>query len=198
MKLNCLAAAAALGLAAAGAGAATIDFNELASPGTTMVDPLTSGGYLFTNNCGSTGSCLGVWGTSESAQADPGHAAVFVNHGGTHTTMAQVGGGNFDFYSIDLADVYDTGVSSTMNFSFNFAAGGSISHAVTLDNLKGLQTFVFDQHGLSSVSWVTTAGDSGWGQFDNINTAAVPEPESYALMLAGLLAIGTLVRRRQA
>lgn len=37
----------------------------------------------------------------------------------------------------------------------------------------------------SLVVWgVTTTGESAW--IDNIQVAAVPEPESYALMLAGL------------
>ena len=35
-------------------------------------------------------------------------------------------------------------------------------------------------------------------QFDNINVAAVPEPESYAMFLAGLGLLGFAARRRAA
>lgn len=40
-----------------------------------------------------------------------------------------------------------------------------------------------------------TLGDS-WG-LDNLEVSAVPEPETYVLMLAGLAAVGTIARRRQ-
>ena len=36
---------------------------------------------------------------------------------------------------------------------------------------------------------------SGWVQIDG-QVAAVPEPETYALMLAGLMAVGFTLRRR--
>jgi PEP-CTERM motif len=89
---------------------------------------------------------------------------------------------------------------------------------VTLDSLAGLQTFAFNQAGVSSVSWQNIAGDQGWGQFDNVNvglitsfapqtddydvslapiTAPVPEPETYALMLAGLGMVAWVARRRR-
>lgn len=49
----------------------------------------------------------------------------------------------------------------------------------------------------SSLSW-TNPTYEGWYGFDVGMTAAVPEPETVALMLAGLGVIGTLARRRRA
>lgn len=67
--------------------------------------------------------------------------------------------------------------------------------------------YVFNWTGLTSVNFSTfggtPAGYSGSGThfaMDNltINVAAVPEPETYALLLAGLGVIGAAARRRKA
>jgi len=41
------------------------------------------------------------------------------------------------------------------------------------------------------------ASDSFGGSLDNVSVTAVPEPETYALMLAGLGVLGAVVRRRR-
>jgi hypothetical protein len=198
--LKTLVVAAAL--AASGAQAQVIDFNELAHSGSYVTSQtITSGGFLFDGSFGYTEQ-LGVWGSNSSFQADPGNATVFINHGGNVVSMSQVGDAAFDFTSIDMADVFNTGNSSTFQFYFNYADGSAAFGAqVTLDNVAGLETFTFNQTGLSSVSWQNIGGDNGWGQFDNVNVtspmAPVPEPETYALMLVGLGAVAAVTRRRR-
>lgn len=191
----------AAALATSGAQAQVIDFDELAHGGSyTVHQTIVADGFNFDGSFGYSNQ-LGVWGRDSSNQADPGAASVFINHGNNIITMTQVGGGAFDFASIDFADVYNQGNSSTFQLTFNYAAGGSTSSQITLDNLAGLQTFTFNQAGLASVSWQNIAGDGGWGQFDNVNvgsiTAPVPEPETYALMLAGLGMVAWVARRRR-
>jgi hypothetical protein len=191
----------AAALATSGAQAQVVDFDELAHDSYYAgYQTIVSDGFQFDGSFGYTDQ-LGVWGRTQTNQADQGNASVFINHGGNVITMAQVGGSAFDFASIDFADVYNQGNSSTFQFTFNYAAGGSTSSQITLDNLAGLQTFTFNQAGLSSVSWQNIAGDSGWGQFDNVNVgsiaAPVPEPETYALMLAGLGMVAWVARRRR-
>lgn len=64
--------------------------------------------------------------------------------------------------------------------------------------LAGLNTFMFaysapgQSNGLAGQS----LSDEGWG-VSAATVSAVPEPESYPLMLAGLMLIGTIVRRRK-
>jgi hypothetical protein len=51
----------------------------------------------------------------------------------------------------------------------------------------------------TSVLKFGSRNDPGYNSFDNITlTAAVPEPETYAMLLAGLALIGATVKRRKA
>jgi hypothetical protein len=196
--INKLVATTALSVLGMSANAAVIDFNELAIEGSGVglgLNPITSAGYTFTCAPRSDVNCLGVFGRLSPFQGDPGFAAVYVGYEGYTTVMTQTNGSPFDFYSIDLTDVYNAGSPTTVQFTFNYAAGGTSSSAVTTDSAVGLETFVFAQTGLDSVAWVTTAGSNLYGQFDNIATA-VPEPRTYSLMLAGLLMVGMAATRR--
>jgi hypothetical protein len=65
---------------------------------------------------------------------------------------------------------------------------------VTLDNLVGLQTLVFDQRGVTDVTW-TPLGT--YAQFDNIDVTVVPEPGAYAMLLAGIAALVGVGRWRR-
>ena len=49
----------------------------------------------------------------------------------------------------------------------------------------------------SLMFYATGRSDSLGGSLDNVSVTAVPEPESYAMMLAGLALMGTIARRRK-
>jgi hypothetical protein len=191
MRMNKLISATALSLLGMAANAEVIDFNELAHDAFDRgVNPLVSGGYTFACTPVSDINCLGVFGRSNAWQADPGFAAVFVGYPGAATMMTTVGGGSFDFYSIDLGDIFNSGASVTVDFSFVHSVGGTSGVTVTLDSAPGMETFTFAKTGLSSVTWVTTSGANLYNQFDNVATAVVPEPQTSLLMLSGLAFMG--------
>jgi hypothetical protein len=98
------------------------------------------------------------------------------------TRLTQVGGGNFDLSSIDLADFTNGGSQPIVNFTGTRADNSTVTQSVTLDALPGLQTLNFSGFtNLAKVEWNNTGSFSH--QFDNINvsaastgTTSVPEP----------------------
>lgn len=125
-----------------------------------------------------------------------GSTALINDNDNGVTLLAKIGGGAFDLASIDLAELALGGSSYNVSFTGATISGGAVNQTFTLDGLAGAETFLFDPSftNLTSVVWVNSAA---YHQFDNINTtAAVPEPETYAMMLAGLGLVGVWSRRR--
>jgi hypothetical protein len=132
-------------------------------------------------------------------------AAPLSTHG-----IARFGLGDFEALGAVPLNVYQT------NAAFGiFTAGGEISDYADRTSL-GVIGFSFVPNGNSKINPGTTsytqiirtdartytAGNFGLldGYGDNakaFSPSAVPEPESYALLLAGMGLIGTIIRRRQ-
>jgi len=91
---------------------------------------------------------------------------------------------NFTVYDIDgLAGLVQKKSGNTWNSIANFA-GNNTSYSFDLD--QGSYRFVFTGTALGTAGGLYTAA-----------VTAVPEPESYAMMLAGLGVMGMIARRRK-
>lgn len=186
-------AAALLGIAGLGHANTTVNFAPLTSyydgtagDGATYME----GGLTLTSPAGG----LKNWGTWRDWNADPAGAVLYDNYASA-VTITKTAGGTFTLVSFDLADLFNDGSGGPMAFSYTDS--GLHSTTLILDNQIGLQTYVFNFSGLTSFS---VGGNGTYFQLDNVvvdGVAAVPEPATCALLIAGLGAVGVMTRRRK-
>ena len=134
-------------------------------------------------------------GTSKKNDADP-----------TGQTLSSVllafgssTGDAFDLQSFDLANAKDSAKGGSVLFTYTVAGETPVSEWLSLNKTAGLQTQLFS--GLDDLTSFSLIGNF---QIDNIAVtpyvapSAVPEPDSLALVLAGLGIVATVARRRTA
>lgn len=196
-------------LASVAANAAMITFDSLEQPGCGVVSCFTNmasyseAGFTFTSNftddlafASAMQGTTGVWYA--------GSAGLFNNYGafGGVTTLTMDGGGPFDVLSIDLAPLsthfpgpYTAG-PTTVSFIGNIHGSGTVTQSFTTLSSLAFSNFTFS--GFTNLDSLVWSQDSPWHQFDNVSvTASIPEPETYAMLLAGLGLLGFAARRRK-
>jgi hypothetical protein len=180
----------AFNTAAAGFGARTVESFE-GAPSSATNTSLTFGNVTF--SCNGTTWCPGFFGQSTLLKT-LGDQSVF---GATPDTMTFTFTSAINVFAVDTIGLADVGVT---NFSVLLSNGNSNVMYSNLAQPGGTVNFigVIDTTGFTSVTFSGTAPNDGVF-YDRLQfTAAVPEPETYAIMLAGLGLIGfTATRRKQ-
>jgi hypothetical protein len=205
MNFKSLSTAIALGCShflASAAVTSPITFEDLAvSAGPSSV-AITSAGFIFETSANGLQSIFNTASEAEGPNNTSKFLAATIGTGLTSSFHAA------DHHAFNLLQL---DISGYYNFQ-----GQTLS--VTVTGLKTDNTFVstnlnvlpnsfesFSLTGFQNLQSVTfgTAGGSQYAAFDNLVTtpaaavAPVPEPETYALMLGGLAALGWAVRRRK-
>jgi hypothetical protein len=166
----------------------------------------TEAGFTFTNiaTVESSGFApsLATYGSMVTVDQEPygyytGSTALINNNYEGITVLTRLDGNAFSFNSIDLAELYpmnDTSLAFDVTFTGSFADGSSATQTVTLDNLTGVQSYVFSAFSnVVSVNWAQ--GGLDFHQFDNVNVAPVPVPAAAWLLGSGLAGLFGLRRR---
>ncbi len=159
---------------------------------------VSEGGFTLTNNHG-TADSLGQWTNASGYDGDPIGHALFVNYGGTTTTIASATNAAFDFNSIDLGDVFNDGSSGNISIAWDIFGGGTGALLVALDSLVGLQTFAVNALGVTAVKITALTTPGPWLQLDNVvvnsQVSTVPLPATLPLLLSGFAGLAALRRR---
>ena len=188
------------GQAPAYAAVTTVDFEEFRTTKFTqgLGDSFQSGGLRFTSSYAADDAFIS-WGMSEPTNAQPGGATIGQNYSDMISTVSSASGALFDLVSIDLADPFNGDFGGEVRFSFVRPGVGTETVSVELPRAGGLHRFTFNQSGISSFNIAPTTTRGRWVQFDNITyvsgtPAAVPEPQSWALLIAGFGVVGGAIR----
>jgi hypothetical protein len=177
------------------ASATVLNFDSLASVGDNyeVGTTYTESGYTL-RDVTTTAYGFATWGTSSPDFS--GSTALINNNDAGLTMLTQAGGGAFRLNSIDLSVMYPSYAAGDVMVTFT---GTKLDNSVVtqsftvIDGVTATYSFASGFTNLNSVTWDSTAM---YNQFDNVNVVAVPEPENYAMFLAGLGLMGLVARRR--
>jgi hypothetical protein len=205
MRKIVFAALAAASVSAVPASAAVIDFNGLHNNNTTsytyVTGPYHEDGYTLNAALCQGSKKDGCFASVQGFKSiDKPGAALFTQYESQKVTITKDDGGLFTLSSLDFAEYWENGgyqpFSINVAFSWVLANGtlGSENRSFSTDGIYVPTTFTFNNGALKSFSFTPV----GAVQFDNIvvnAAAAVPEPATWAMMIAGFGLVGGAMRR---
>lgn len=186
-----VAASVIIALASLDAYALTIDFEATGTPGNVNNLDYPISGFVFN----STMDNIDISPTSGWSGTGPAHSGRFValnNYGGVGEVKLS-GGGTFSFENLWLRSWFGSSNAATVTGLLNGVQVGSVSASIGsgwtnyAGNFSQIDTLRIGANGYFLVDDITL----------NSPVAPVPEPETYAMMLAGLGMVGFLARRRR-
>lgn len=173
------------------AHATVIDFEASGSPGTYNNLDYAINGFVFNHTMDNIDiSPSAYW--SSTGPAHSGSFAALNNYGGTGE-LSLLGGGTFSFQDLWLKGWYGTTSSVSVTGYLGGSEVGSVSGLLSngwvnyAGNFSSIDKLSIVTNGIFLVDDITV----------NSTMAPVPEPETYAMLMAGLGLLGAVARRRK-
>lgn len=169
------------------------DFNSYVADQFNWAPPVSSG---WTVTDGAV-DLIGIGGVDDFI---PGNGS-YVDLDGTSSNSGLLSnninliGGTTYTLSFDLAGS-QRGSTETVNFNFGSTAGSYSLGSADAFSTRTL-SFTPGSDGSYSFSYLNASEDNVGVLLDNVSVSAVPEPETYAMLLAGLGLMGAMSRRRK-
>ncbi|MPZ43685.1 MAG: PEP-CTERM sorting domain-containing protein [Betaproteobacteria bacterium] len=184
-----------------GAGSTNREFVEFTNLGPTAIDFT---GWSYDDDSRAAGtfplSAFGVVASGESVVITEMNPNTFRVNWGLGATVKVWGPFTNNLGNGDEINIFDAGGSlvDRLTYGSNPRTRGISGRALSADALgaNDVSQWVFSSVGDVEGSWMSSVGDIGSPGFTSFATP-VPEPETYAMMLAGLAGVGAFVRRRR-
>ena len=205
MKFTHLAVATGLALAALSAQAGPNLVTNGSFESMVGIAPLPSRNWdIYANLEGWTGDKnIELRKTGVSGNASDGDKFVELDTTSNNSMYQNITATGVVKLTFDYMARVHTGATNGLTFSFGGAPISVLTNASGGSNPSAWQHYMgyFDFGSTASTKTLrftaTSVSDSYGASLDNVSVTAVPEAETYAMMLAGLGLMGTIVRRRK-
>lgn len=192
---------AASAMAAPASAQTTLTFSEQSCTGNTVqrvLSPYESDGFRLALRAPYSFAAICSGGANYA-----GSAGLFIDVMNVGATLTRISGAPFAISSIALATYsQNTPTAQEVTFTGALVGGGTVTQTFTVPGTSGrpaFSAFTFDPSFTNLERLDFDVQASPFYQFDDIvlNASTVPEPQTYALLGAGLLAVAGVAARRQ-